>query len=95
MNLPANKLTREEQKTKALEAHVIKEEIFSLVTKIISWKTQARDSIFLQSMDRITPDEWQRYKKHLLSISKSESVEVVKGKLKAIYNLIQSNDGFK
>lgn len=90
-----SKLTKEEQKTKALETSAAKEKIYTLVSKVISWNTQSKDSNSMQSLNKITAEEWQRYKKHLLEISKTDSVEVVKEKIKKIYSTIQQHQGFK
>ncbi len=95
MQAQSTKLTKEEQKVKALEAIKAKERIFNLVVKIISWKTESKDSSSMQTQNKITAEEWQRYKKHLLDISKTEGVEVVKGKLKEVYLAIKKHNGFE
>lgn len=89
------KLTKEEQKSKELEASTAKEEMFQLVAKIISWKTKSQDSYSMQNKNKISVTEWQQYKKHLMDISKTDGADKVKEKLKDIYSAIQNNQGFE
>lgn len=92
---PRIKLTKEERELAISKAHEASEKIFKLVVKIISWETGPLDGAAIKKTDKITPDEWQRYRQHLLTISKSESVERVKGKLKKVYEAIKEHSGFQ
>jgi hypothetical protein len=49
----------------------------------------------MQNQDKVTKEEWKKYEKHLLDISKTEYVGDVKNKLKKIFEAIQKNQGFK
>lgn len=93
--MATSKLTREQQKDKALQLSQAREKTFTLVSKIISWKTASRDSSSMQSRDKITQQEWSAYKKHLLTISKTESTEVVKAKIESIQVAIEKHQGFE
>lgn len=90
-----NKLTADERKAANEQAHQAKEKIFKLVVKIISWETKSMDSLALRTDDRISSQEWNSYKQHIMEISKSESLEKVKSRLVETYKSIQSNNGFK
>lgn len=90
-----NQPTKDERKLALLKAQEAKDKIFKLVVKIISWETASMDSLTVRSADKITDQEWLRYKRHLLNISKSESVEKVKSRLAQTYKDIKENSGFK
>lgn len=49
----------------------------------------------MQAQEKISVVEWKLYEKHLLNISKTEDVSVVKAKLKTIFSAIESNQGFE
>jgi len=49
----------------------------------------------MQSQEKISVIEWKRYEKHLLDISKTEDVSVVKEKLKITFSAIRTNQGFE
>jgi hypothetical protein len=66
--------------------------MYYLVSKIISWKTKSLDSFCVQNQDKITKDEWRRYEKHLLGISKSEYAGDVRNKLRNIFQTIKENE---
>lgn len=69
--------------------------MFELVSRIISWRTRSTDSQSMQNQKRITSKEWKQYEKHLLEISKTDHVSVVKEKLANIHSAIQANQGFE
>lgn len=92
MKVPLNK---ESQRQAALENHKANEAIHALVIKIISWKTGILEGSAVGSDDKISLSEWEKYKQHLLSISKSEREKVVLGKLSLIHDAIESHGGFK
>ncbi len=86
--------TKDEQKEINLEKQIQNERIHKLVVKIISWKTGIVDGATITHDDKITPEEWQRYTKHLLTISKIDSVEKTKQKIADIEKAIKQNGGF-
>lgn len=88
-------LSKEEKKLAILKAQQAREKIFKLVVKIISWETASMDSIVIRSGDKITSQEWAKYRNHLLDISKTEGIDKVKSKLAASYQAIKENSGFK
>lgn len=89
------KLTKEERKAAASKTQAANEKIFKLVVKIISWKSGPMEGASIKLTDKITRDEWQRYRAHMLRISKTESEKRVKEKLEETYNAIKANGGFK
>lgn len=95
MNYLKPKLTKEEKTAKDLAANAVKKEMFRLASKIISWRTKSVDSLSMQNEEKITKLEWQQYEKHLLDISKTQSVKEVKEKLAGIFTAIKKNQGFK
>lgn len=94
MNIPDAKLTKEERKLVTLKAQEARDKIFKLVVKIIRWETESTNSSS-NAMEKITSQEWAKYKQHLLSISTSESTQKVKDKLTQTYNAIKEHHGFK
>ncbi len=94
MRLPQKKLNKDERKEAVLQAHKANEKIFKLVVKIISWETGPMEGASIKTTNKVTDDEWQRYRRHLLKISTSESEKRVKEKLKGIYEAIKDNGGF-
>jgi hypothetical protein len=92
---PKPKLTKEEQKAATKEAHEASERIHSLVVKIISWKAGILDGAVITESNKITKREWEKYRQHILRISKTESVEKVKDRLKETQQSIQSHNGFE
>ncbi len=95
MNILKTKLSKEEQKAVALENHQANERIHSLVVKIISWKAGLLDGASISQSNKITQSEWGRYRQHILKISKIESVDRVKGRLKETQQAIQKHGGFE
>jgi hypothetical protein len=93
MNLPTHKLTQEDQKLQALKKKEESQVAYHLVVKIICWRNGLKSGNANRA-DKVTPKEWAAYKKHLLTISKTESHDSVMGKLKEIQQLIQKNGGF-
>lgn len=87
-------LTKDQQKEASLEKQIQNEQIHMLVVKIISWKTGIVDGATITHDDKITPEEWNKYTKHLLNISKTDSVEKTKQKIADIEKAIKSNGGF-
>ena len=95
MRLPTNKLSKEEQKIAALEAHEVSERMHHLVVKIISWKTGPLEGASIKKDDKVTPDEWKKYSQHLLNISKSESEKRIQQKLREVHEAIAEHGGFE
>lgn len=95
MNVQNTILTKEEKKLITLKAQEARDKSFKLVVKIISWETGSMDSNAIKTENKISPVEWATYKRHLLTISKSESVEKVKEKLSQAYKSIKEHGGFK
>ena len=95
MNQPAKRLSKEEQKLQILENQRQNEITHNLVVKIIIWKSGKLDGTNLLSTNKITPKEWSTYKKHMLEISKIDSIEKVKAKLEETRQDIKTNGGFK
>lgn len=95
MDLPKVKLSKEEQELAALKKHAENEKIHSLVVKIISWRFGILEGASIIDSNKVTQKEWGKYKKHILNISKVESVERVKEKLKETQTCIQNNGGFE
>ena len=95
MNYPKAKLTKEEQKAVLLKNHIASEKIHNLVVKIISWRFGILEGASIIDSNKITQKEWDKYRKHILSISKVESAERVKEKLKETQASIQQNGGFE
>ncbi len=90
-----SKLSKEDKKQAALENHEENERIHALVVKIISWRSGILDGAIIQKNNKVTPKEWEEYKKHLLRISKVESPERVKEKLNDTYESIKKRGGFE
>jgi hypothetical protein len=88
-------LTKDQQKEESLERQIQNERIHALVVKIISWKTGIIDGAIITHDNKITTEEWNRYSKHLLAISKTDPVEKTKQKLADIHKAIKSNGGFE
>lgn len=91
----SSKLSKEEKKIAAQENHEENERIHSLVVKIISWRSGLLDGAVIQESNKITPKEWDEYKKHLTRISKIDSPERVKEKLNETYESIKKRGGFE
>lgn len=87
--------TKEERKLAALKAQEARDKTFKLIVKIISWETGSLDSVVVKSVNKITREEWSNYKKHILGVPTSESIEKVKEKLAQTYKNIKENEGFK
>lgn len=90
--MSATKLTKEERDIQTQITQAANAETHRLVVKIITWRTGLAEGF---STNKITAEEWERYKKHLLNISKTDSVEKVKGKLKETYDSIKMRGGFE
>jgi len=90
-----SKLTKEEKKQHQQENHEASERILNLVVKIISWKSGLMEGATIKNTNKITPEEWKRYKKHLLEISKTDHEDKTKLKLEKVYEAIKSNGGFE
>ena len=87
-------ISKAQQKEASLEKQLHNEYIHALVVKIISWKTGIVDGAVISRNDVITKEEWAAYQKHLLEISKTDSVEKTKQKLADIQQAIEANGGF-
>lgn len=90
-----HKLSKEEQKLQILENQRLNEITHKLVVKIIIWKSGKLDGTSLTKNDKINKQEWGDYVKHMLNISKIESVERVKNKINETKLAIKLNGGFK
>lgn len=95
MNQTGKRLSKEEQKLQILENQRLNEITHNLVVKIIIWRSGKLDGTNLLASNKITPKEWATYKKHMLNISKIESVEKVKAKIEETRQAIKANGGFK
>jgi hypothetical protein len=92
---PEDILTNKDlRKLAALETQKAKEKIFKLVVKIISWESGSSGSAAVQSADKITEEEWQRYKKHRLNTFNALDKDKAKEELNESYNSIKANNGF-
>ena len=87
-------MSKDERKLAVLEAQKAKDKIFKLVVKIICWESGSSGSAVVQSVDKITPEEWLRYKKHRLSVFTALDKERAKNELDQTFNSIKANDGF-
>ena len=95
MDLPTKpRLNKEEQKAIAAKNLIAKEKIHSLVVKIISWKFGILEGASIIDSNKITKYEWEKYRQHILTISKVQTIEKVKEKLKETQASIQSHGGF-
>ena len=94
MDLPAAKLTKEEQKLAVLEKHRANEIVHSLVVKIISWKAGLQEGAAISKSNKISPEEWDTYKKYIYAIYKVEGVEKAQKKLDEAEAAIRKNGGF-
>lgn len=94
MNIPDAKLTKEERKLVTLKAQEARDKVFKLVVKIIRWETESNQTAN-NTIEKVTSQEWAKYKQHLLNISTSESTQKVKDKLTQTYNAIKAHGGFK
>lgn len=88
------KLSQEEKKAIAQENHEQNEKIHQLVVKIISWRSGILDGAVIQRDNKVTPKEWDDYKKHLIRISKVDTPERVKEKLTDTFESIKKHGGF-
>jgi hypothetical protein len=86
-------LSKEEQKAIEMENHAANERRFNLVVKVITWKSVKIEGG--NTVSKITPAEWKKYKAHYTEISKSSSEEKVKAKLDEIFHLIKDHGGFE
>lgn len=93
MQLPSSKQPKKDYQ-KEEERHREQELVHSLVVKIISWKSGLMDGALITENDKISRSEWNRYEKHLINISKSQSERTLKSKLKDIYQAIEKHGGF-
>lgn len=85
---------KKDQRLQLLKNQEANAKIHKLIVKIISWKTGLVDGADVKLSDKISDTEWQKYRKHLLTISKTDSQLKVKEKLKEIYNTIKTRGGF-
>ncbi len=90
-----SKLTKEEKKLHQEENHKANERMLNLVVKIISWNSGLMEGAAITSSNKITQDEWKRYKKHLFEISKVDNQDKIKQKIDKIYEAIKANGGFE
>lgn len=93
-NQPAMSSAKKDQRLQLLKNQEANAKIHKLIVKIISWKTGLVDGADVKLSDKISDAEWQKYRKHLLTISKTDSQVKVKEKLKEIYNTIKTRGGF-
>lgn len=88
-------ITKDERKLAILKAQKVKESVYKLVVKIISWESGAAESTVIKSANKITPEEWLRYKKQRMDIFATVDKEKMKDKLAQTYNSIKANGGFE
>ncbi len=83
-------------KKKAAEAKLkVREDWHKLVVKIISWSDGLRNGGIISSDNKISKSEWSNYRKHILSVQKTDSLDVVKGRLEETRQSIEENHGFE
>lgn len=87
-------LSKEERALALLENQKANESIFKLTVKIICWQTGALGSQVVQTSDKITPVEWQKYKKHRLKTFNITDIEKAKKEIAQTYESIKANGGF-
>lgn len=85
----------DERKLALLKAQEIRNKMFNLVVKIISWETGSPNSLVVKAENKISPAEWTQYKKHQMQIPTTESIEKVKSKINQTYTSISENGGFE
>ena len=95
MPQPRAKLPKEERELILFENHLIYEKRHKLVVKILSWKFGLLAGALIQQNNKITNNEWNSYRQHLISISKIDSKDKISNKLKEIHKAIKNNGGFE
>lgn len=76
------------------EAQRVKEIAFKLVVKIISWENGSSSSNVVQSVNKITPEEWAEYKRQRMSIATADNRDKAKEKLEQTFQSIKEHGGF-
>lgn len=71
-----------------------KEDWHKIVVKVISWKSGVPKSGSVSKDDKITPKEWNIYKKKILETNLSISKDQVMRNLRQIQDTIKSFGGF-
>lgn len=96
-NLVSNKKpkTLDERKLALLKAQQVRDKMFDLVVKIISWETGSLNSFVVKAKNKISAVEWSQYKKYQLDIPTTASIDKVKKKLNTTYQSIIENGGFE
>lgn len=92
MRLTHPKSDKDKQRLLAQEKQRV---IHNLVVKVISWKAGLLDGATIQQNNKITSKEWGSYKQHILRISKIDSLERVKNKLRDTQEAIKAHGGFE
>ena len=87
-------LSKEEQKLANLQIQEVKEKTFKLVVKIICWESGTPSSEVVQTKNKITPEEWSRYKKHRTNAFSEADRDKIKAELTESFNNIKANGGF-
>ncbi|MCL5410312.1 MAG: hypothetical protein M1324_00450 [Patescibacteria group bacterium] len=92
---PSSLLIKDERKLAALKAQKARESAFKIVVKIISWESGTLDSAVIKSANKITEEEWLKYKKQRMDIATADNRDKAKEKLTLTYNSIKANGGFE
>ena len=87
--------SKEERKLALIENQKVKEKAFKLSVKIISWESGSLGSTVVQSVDRISPKEWEQYKRTRSTVIAAIDRNKVKSDLEKTYNSIKENGGFE
>lgn len=85
--------TREEQKAAQLAKQKAQEANHKIVMKVISWKAGPLEGAAISKNDKITPEEWEAYSKHVHNTYK-EGKDLAKKKLEEAHAAISKNGGF-
>lgn len=88
-------LSKEEKKLADIELKEIKEKAFKLIVKIISWENGSNGSIVVQSANKITPEEWQQYKKERMNAFSAADKDKGRKEIEESFNSIKAHGGFK
>ncbi len=85
---------KEEQRLANLQIQEVKEKIFKLVVKIICWESGSSTSQVVQANNKITKEEWEKYKTHRMKAFNEAEKDKVKAELVESYNNIKAHGGF-
>ncbi len=92
--MQSRKLTPEEQKLATLEKHRAHEISHAMIVKIISWKAGLQEGAAINQNNKITPEEWEKYRQHVFATYKPEGKAKAEEKIKEAEEKIRANGGF-